>query len=62
MANEIDAVMISTPDHTHFAATMHAIQLGKHVFVEKPENSINNYYAINSIPFSTLSIIHLLYT
>lgn len=36
MANEIDAVIISTPDHTHFAATMVAMELGKHVFVEKP--------------------------
>ena len=36
MANEIDAVIISTPDHTHFAATMTAMQLGKHVYVEKP--------------------------
>jgi predicted dehydrogenase len=36
MANQIDAVIISTPDHTHFAATMAAMQLGKHVYVEKP--------------------------
>jgi predicted dehydrogenase len=36
MANEIDAVMISTPDHTHFAAAMTAMELGKHVLVEKP--------------------------
>lgn len=36
MGNEIDVVMISTPDHTHFAAAMAAMQLGKHVFVEKP--------------------------
>jgi predicted dehydrogenase len=36
MANEIDAVLVSTPDHTHFAATMAAMQLGKHVYVEKP--------------------------
>ena len=36
MANEIDAVVVSTPDHTHFAATMAAMQLGKHVYVEKP--------------------------
>ena len=36
MGNEIDAVAISTPDHTHFAATMAAMQLGKHVYVEKP--------------------------
>lgn len=36
MANEIDAVMVSTPDHSHFPAAMAAMQLGKHVFVEKP--------------------------
>ena len=36
MANQIDAVLIATPDHSHFAATMLAMSLGKHVFVEKP--------------------------
>ncbi|MEM7374778.1 MAG: Gfo/Idh/MocA family oxidoreductase [Bacteroidota bacterium] len=36
MGKEIDAVVISTPDHTHFAATMAAMELGKHVYVEKP--------------------------
>ena len=36
MANQIDAVIISTPDHTHFPATMIAMELGKHVYVEKP--------------------------
>jgi predicted dehydrogenase len=33
---EIDAVLISTPDHTHFPIAMAAMQLGKHVFVQKP--------------------------
>lgn len=32
----IDAVTISTPDHTHAAATMSAMQLGKHVYTQKP--------------------------
>ena len=32
----IDAVIISTPDHTHFPATMAAMEMGKHVYVEKP--------------------------
>lgn len=36
MHNEIDAVVVSTPDHTHFAAAMAAMQLKKHVYVEKP--------------------------
>lgn len=32
----IDAVSVSTPDHTHYVATMAAMQLGKHVYVQKP--------------------------
>ncbi len=36
MGDEIDAVTISTPDHTHFPAAMMAMQMGKHVFVQKP--------------------------
>lgn len=36
MANDIDAVIIATPDHTHFPAAMATMELGKHVFVEKP--------------------------
>jgi predicted dehydrogenase len=34
--HEIDAVAISTPDHTHFPIAMAAMELGKHVFVQKP--------------------------
>lgn len=36
MAGQIDAVSIGTPDFSHFPATMLAMSLGKHVFVEKP--------------------------
>ncbi|MBT8038411.1 MAG: Gfo/Idh/MocA family oxidoreductase [Verrucomicrobiae bacterium] len=36
MADEIDAVLISTPDHAHFACTILAMSLGKHVYTEKP--------------------------
>ncbi len=33
---EIDAVLISTPDHMHAPIAMHAMGLGKHVYVQKP--------------------------
>lgn len=36
MHEKIDAVVICTPDHAHFAPVMHAMLLGKHVYVEKP--------------------------
>lgn len=35
-AKNIDAVSVSTPDHTHAVAAMAAIQRGKHVYVQKP--------------------------
>src|SRR2546426_10599214 len=35
-ANDIDAVVVSTAEHTHAFATMPALQLGKHVYCEKP--------------------------
>jgi predicted dehydrogenase len=34
--NTIDAVSVSTPDHTHAVATLAAMQLGKHVYTQKP--------------------------
>jgi predicted dehydrogenase len=35
-ANEFDAIVVSTTEHTHAFATLPALQLGKHVYCEKP--------------------------
>jgi predicted dehydrogenase len=36
MGKSIDAVTVSTPDHTHAAASALAMRLGKHCFTQKP--------------------------
>lgn len=36
MHKEFDAVVVSTPDHTHFAATQMAMERGIHVYTQKP--------------------------
>lgn len=34
--DKIDAVVVSTPDHMHFPVALRAIEMGKHVYVQKP--------------------------
>ena len=36
VGKQIDAVCVATPDHNHFAISMHAIRNGKHVYCQKP--------------------------
>ena len=35
-AADFDMVAISTPDHTHAIIALHAMRLGKHVYIQKP--------------------------
>jgi predicted dehydrogenase len=35
-SKDFDAICIATPDHCHFHAALYAMQMGKHVYVEKP--------------------------
>lgn len=36
IGKDIDAVLIATPEHSHYAISMHAIRRGKHVYCQKP--------------------------
>jgi predicted dehydrogenase len=36
MGREIDAVVVSTPDHTHAPASLLAMEMGKHIYCQKP--------------------------
>ncbi len=36
LGGKIDAVTVSTPDHTHFHPAYRAVKMGKHVFCQKP--------------------------
>lgn len=36
LINEVDAVLIASPTHSHFAIAVQALKSGKHLFIEKP--------------------------
>ena len=36
MDDQIDGLTVSTPDHMHFHVALMAIEMGKHVYVQKP--------------------------
>ena len=50
MGNDIDAVLISTPDHMHAPIALAAMSLGKHVHVQKPlSNSLDDLRAMQQM-------------
>ncbi|MBK8946226.1 MAG: Gfo/Idh/MocA family oxidoreductase [Ignavibacteriae bacterium] len=51
---DIDAVTVSTPDHTHAVAAAYAMRRGKHVFVQKPlTHSVKEARILNQIAKET---------
>ena len=51
---DIYAVLVATPDHTHAVVAMAAMQLGKHVYVQKPlTRTISEARALTERPGST---------
>jgi predicted dehydrogenase len=47
MADKIDMVTVTTPDHAHYPAAMEAIKRGKHVCVQKP--LVNRIWEANQL-------------
>jgi hypothetical protein len=49
LRDQIDAVIVTTPDHTHFPAALMAVEMGKHIYVQKPLcHTINEVRALKA--------------
>src|SRR3982750_959267 len=48
MDNQIDAVVVATPDHVHFHPAWSAMQRGKHLYQEKP--LAHNVWEVRQLP------------
>ena len=61
-AKDIDAVVIGSPDHWHVPMTIHAIQAGKDVYVEKPiSHTIEEGTEIQKVAASSRQVIQVGY-
>ncbi len=58
MADDIDAVLVSTPDHMHAPIALAAMALGKHVHVQKPlANNLRDLRAMQELAASNPSLV-----
>lgn len=58
MKDDIDAVLVSTPDHMHAPIALAAMQLGKHVHVQKPlANSLRDLRAMQELAAANPSLV-----
>ena len=59
MKDQIDAVVVSTPDHTHAPASIMAMNLNKHVYCQKPlTHHVSEARSMSKIA-KELSLIHI---
>ncbi|HBK30859.1 MAG TPA: oxidoreductase, partial [Porphyromonadaceae bacterium] len=59
-ADDVDAVVIASPDHWHGTMAMDAIKAGKHVYLEKPMTwTVPETYALRDIVKSSNRVFQL---
>lgn len=57
---DIDAIVISTPEHWHSQIAIHAMQAGKHVYIEKPlSRYVDEAFQVLDVANSTKRVVQV---